>query len=92
MNRSGKVTAAAFVGAIAGAAAFIPVANSVLDGGPDCTACGSYTTALIGMTFKNPYPAWLALVGAAVGAIVLGLAAFLISRASGRGSGERNLT
>jgi hypothetical protein len=78
------VLSATVMGAIVGAVAFWPVEHGIADGGPDCTTCGSFSTVLIGVTFRGPWAGEITLlvIGAVAGAVLFGgmTVAYLVSR------------
>jgi len=65
--RSAWIVLVVLAGAILGAAVFMGSGGYILDGNADCTACGSYTTLLIGGSVRAEHYGPLVAFGAALG-------------------------
>jgi hypothetical protein len=57
-------------GALIGAAIMLPVGTEIRDGGPGCTACGSWTVTLGGFHLRDAAPVWAMLLSITIGALL----------------------
>jgi hypothetical protein len=78
MSRT-RMAVFALSGALIGAAMMFPMGTETIDGGPGCD-CRSRTIILIGTRIRQPYPAWLPILAAMVGALFAVLLASLVAR------------
>jgi hypothetical protein len=65
---------------------------SVVDGGPDCTACGYWVNVLGGFGFENVVPAWALVLSVVVGALIGALIVWGWGTASARVRGGPHTT
>ena len=74
-----RIAAFALCGALIGAALVFPVGTVTIDGVPGCD-CRPRAIMLIGTRIRRPYPVWLPILAAAIGAILAVLVAALVAR------------